>query len=91
MDTVKSNFLIYDIFILVMQMKYTKRLYELRTDRDLTQEDIAKILKTTKQTYGKYENGKLSLKIEDLETLCHFYNISADYIIGLINDPKKLK
>lgn len=69
-------------------MKYTKRLYSLRTDRDLKQEDIARILKTTKQTYGKYENGHLNLKIEDLITLCQFYNVSADYILGLTDEPK---
>lgn len=72
-------------------MLYRKRLYELRIDNDLKQEDIAKLLKTTKQTYGKYENGKLNLKIEDLETLCVFYNISADYIIGLTNKMKSYK
>lgn len=69
-------------------MKYTKRLYELRIDRDLRQEDVAKALKTTKQTYGKYENGKLNLKIEDLITLCKYYNVSADYILGLTDEPK---
>ncbi len=70
-------------------MKYTKRLYELRTDRDLKQEDLARVLKTTKQTYGKYENGKLNLKIEDLITLCQFYNVSADYVIGLTNEQRR--
>lgn len=39
-------------------MHYTKRLSDLRIDHDLTQEDVAKILKTTKQNYGMYENGK---------------------------------
>lgn len=69
-------------------MKYNERLYNLRTDNDLRQEDIAKILKTTKQTYGRYEKGVLKLSIEDLETLCKFYNVSSDYIIGLTDNPK---
>lgn len=68
-------------------MKYNERLYSLRTDNDLRQEDVANILKTTKQTYGRYEKGILKLSIEDLETLCKFYNVSSDYIIGLTNDP----
>ena len=76
---------------MVKKMDYRKRLYDLRTDQDLTQENIAKILKTTKQTYGKYENGKLNLKIEDLITLCIFYNLSADYIIGLTNEMRSYK
>lgn len=62
---------------------YQLKLIELRTDKDLKQEDIAKILKCTKQSYGHYENGKRNLPIEHLETLCLFYGVSADYILGL--------
>ena len=69
-------------------MNYCKRLYDLRNDNDLTQEDIANILNTSKQAYGRYENGKRKLSIEDLKILCEFYNVSADYIIGLSNNPK---
>ena len=69
-------------------MKYYKRLLELREDNDLKQKDIAKILNTTKQSYGRYELGQRKLSIEDLEKLCKFYNVSSDYIIGLTNNPK---
>lgn len=64
-------------------MKYIKKLYDLRTDNDLTQEDVAQILKTSKQNYGRYENGKRKLNIEDLITLSKFYKVSTDYILGL--------
>lgn len=64
-------------------MDYTKRLYDLRVDNDLKQEDVAKVLKITKQAYGMYENKKRNLPIESLITLCKFYNVSADYIFGL--------
>lgn len=69
-------------------MDYCKRIYDLRIDNDLRQEDIAKILNTTKQTYGRYEKGVLKLSIEDLKTLCKFYNVSSDYIIGLTDKPE---
>lgn len=39
-------------------MDYTKRLYDLRIDNDLKQEDVAKVLKITTQAYGMYENKK---------------------------------
>ena len=64
-------------------MDYTKRLYDLRTDNDLKQEDVAKVLKISTQAYGMYENKKRSLPIECLVTLCRFYNVSSDYILGL--------
>lgn len=68
-------------------MDYTKRLYDLRVDNDLKQEDVANVLKITKQAYGMYENKKRGLPIESLITLCKFYNVSSDYILGLTNDP----
>ena len=68
-------------------MDYTKRLYDLRVDNDLKQEDVANILKITKQAYGMYENKKRGLPIESLITLCKFYNVSSDYILGLTEDP----
>ena len=68
-------------------MNYTKRLRDLRTDCDLTQEDIAHILNTTKQNYGMYENGKRRLSIDDLITLSKFYKVSTDYILCLKDAP----
>lgn len=64
------------------------RLRDLREDRDLTQKDIADILGTTPQYYQKYENGVRPLPIERLVTLAEYYNISADYILGLTNEKK---
>lgn len=72
-------------------MKYYKRLYDMRTNRDLTQEDVARILHTTKQSYGRYENGLRKLTIEDLIKLAEFYNVSTDYILGLTDNPKSLR
>lgn len=64
-------------------MYYTKRLRDLREDKDLKQDDIARILKITRQQYQLYESGKRKLPIDLLTELCKFYNISADYILGL--------
>ena len=69
-------------------MNYRKRLFDLRTDNDLKQEEIAKVLKTTKQSYSNYERGYRKLQIEDLIILAKFYNVSTDYILGLTDNPK---
>ena len=68
-------------------MIYTKRIRDLREDRDLKQKDIAAILKTEQSYYSKYERGEHPLPIEHLITLCRYYNISADYILGFTNNP----
>ncbi len=68
-------------------MGYAQILRDLREDKDLYQKDIAEILKTTQSYYSQYENGKRALPIEHLITLCKFYNVSADYILGLPDLP----
>ena len=72
-------------------MHYTKRLKDLREDKDLKQEAIAITLKITRQQYQLYESGKRKLPIDMLVTLCKFYNKSADYILGLIDEPISYK
>jgi len=64
-------------------MTYQQRLRDLRTERGLSQEAIAQVLNTTQQYYGKYELGKRPLPIEHLITLCKFYEVSADWLLGL--------
>ncbi len=61
------------------------RLKDLREDKDLTQIEVAKILKTTQNQYSRYETGLRYMPIYHLETLAKFYNTSIDYIVGLTN------
>lgn len=72
-------------------MDYRTRLRSLREDNDYTQSFIGKVLQKSQQGYNHIEAGRAELKIEDLATLCKFYNVSSDYIIGLCDDIKPLK
>lgn len=62
-----------------------KRLKDLREDNDLTQENIADILKIKRQQYGLYESGKRTIPIDLLSILSDFYRTSIDYIVGKTN------
>ncbi len=64
-------------------MKYIKRIRDLREDNDKTQQEIAKILGTSQTMYARYERGANELPIHHLIKLCQYYNVSADYILGL--------
>ena len=64
------------------EKSYQQIIRELREDRDLSQADIAKVLKTTQQMYSRYENGTCEMPIRHLLKLCEFYGITADYILG---------
>lgn len=72
-------------------MDYRLRIKDLREDRDYTQAEIGKILNKSQQGYNHIEMGRAELKIEDLVLLCKFYNVSADYITGLCDNPKPYK
>ena len=67
----------------IKMVKYTERLRELREDHDLTQAELGKLLNKSQQGYNHIEAGRAELKIDDLIKLCKFYNLSADYLIGL--------
>ena len=69
-------------------MHYTQRLKDLREDKDLKQEAIAITLNITRQQYQLYESGKRKLPIDYLIKLCNFYNVSADYILGITDTYK---
>ena len=68
-------------------MDYRQRLREVREDRELSQSEVGKVLNKSQQGYSHLENGRAELKIEDLITLCRYYNLSADYLIGLSSKP----
>ena len=68
---------------------YRTRLRNVREDRDLTQAEVGKILNKSQQGYNHIEAGRAELKIEDLIRLCRYYNLSADYLIGLTDTPKR--
>lgn len=69
-------------------MDYVDRLTALRKDRDLLQKDIAAVLGCEQAAISKYELRVSRYDIDDLIALCKFYNVSADYILGL---PKGLE
>lgn len=72
-------------------MNYYERLKSVREDHDLTQNDIASLLKTTRQQVSKWETGIQMMGVDKYITLAQHYNLSVDYLLGLIDTPRKLK
>ncbi|MBO5898688.1 MAG: helix-turn-helix transcriptional regulator [Clostridia bacterium] len=67
-----------------------QRLRDLREDADKKQEDIATVLGITRQQYQLYEGGKRELPMHHFITLAKYYNVSLDYLAGLVDVPRKL-
>lgn len=68
-------------------MNYIKRMKDLREDSDYTQEYVAKKLGTSQTMYARYERGANEMPIRHLIKLCSLYKVSADYLLGLKDDP----
>jgi transcriptional regulator with XRE-family HTH domain len=64
------------------------RLKDMRTDRDLMQKQIADFLDIDQRVYSNYETGKREIPTRFIVALAKFYGTSADYILGLTDNPK---
>ena len=62
---------------------FFKRLYDLRTDSDMTQQQVADYLTCNRQVYARYEHGLREIPVSMLIKLAKLYNVSIDYIVGL--------
>ena len=69
-------------------MGYYPRLRDLREDRDLVQKEIAAFLNIDQRVYSNYETGKREIPTRFIVALAKFYGTSADYILGLTDNPK---
>ena len=63
-----------------------ERIRGLREDKDLKQEDIAKVLNCTQACYSHYESGKRDIPTDVLQKLADFYGVSVDYLLERTNN-----
>lgn len=63
----------------------------MREDRDKSQTEVAKLLGMKYQQYARYESGEREIPLHHLITLARYYNVSLDYLAGLVDTPKKLR
>ena len=68
-----------------------ERLAELRKDSGLKQVELAKILNMSQRNYSHIESGDYDIPSEILIKLCLFYQVSADYILGITDERKPYK
>ncbi len=63
--------------------KLAKRLKELRTEKGLTLKQLSSELSIPLQTYANYEHGTREPPIDLIISICFYFNVSADYLIGI--------
>ncbi|MBO5354918.1 MAG: helix-turn-helix transcriptional regulator [Clostridia bacterium] len=72
-------------------MKSYERLKEIREASGYSIEEIAKLLNATPKQIKKWESGEAKMKLSKYVVLAKLYQLSLDYIAGLIDTPNKLK
>ena len=63
-------------------MSFGTNLKKIRQDNDLTQEELAKKISTSRSNIANYENDKNMPSIDILEKLSEILNCSIDYLLG---------
>lgn len=66
---------------------FGERLFALREQKGLSQQAVADLLKVTRTQISDIENGKSGTNLDRFYQLCEFYQVSADYLLGIIDDP----
>ena len=69
-------------------MEIATRLKNIRQDRDLTQKEIADILKIDIKTYNRVENNRGQLSMQNIVALAAYYKVTTDYLLGVTNTPE---
>lgn len=64
-------------------MVIAERLIEIRKKNKLSQRKVAEVLGIPQQQYSRYENGIFDIPVRHVVTLCEFYGISSDWLLGL--------
>lgn len=59
------------------------RLRELRTERKLTQKQLASLLNTTDDSVFSWEKGRSQPPLETVRNICKIFEVSADFLLGL--------
>ena len=74
----------------VMEMKLSlgEKIRNLREDQDLNQTQLGNALNMTQRKISYIECGRSEPSVDDIIAFCHFFRVSADYLLGI---PEKYR
>ena len=70
---------------------FCMRLKKTRKAAGEQQTELALAIGINQTQISAIENGKQGTSFDNLAAICQHYNISADYFLGLIDEPRPLK
>lgn len=66
---------------------FGERLFQLRRKHKMSQAAVAKLLGVSSAQVSDMEHGNSGTTLEKLFLLCEYYHVSADYLLGITDDP----
>ncbi len=70
---------------------YLKRLKDIRKENNITQEKLASVLNTNNSVISRYETGENFILTMFFIEYLKIFKVSADYLLGKVDNPKYLK
>ncbi|MGN0169962.1 MAG: helix-turn-helix domain-containing protein [Lachnospiraceae bacterium] len=64
------------------QSKIGEKIKKLRNDHGESQEELAEIVPTSRQSLAKWENGRVIPQLADLLSICNHYDCTLEYLLG---------
>ena len=66
-----------------MKENFSIRLYELRTEKNLSQQKLAKLIGVTQKAIDFWEKGINEPKASYIIKLANFFEVTTDYLLGI--------
>lgn len=71
-----------------MDLSFGEKIRLLREEQELNQTQLGKAVNMTQRKISYIECGKYEPGLDDIRSLCLFFDVSADYLLGLSNQMK---
>ncbi len=71
-----------------MNITFGEKIRNLREDAELSQKKLGEAINTTQRKISYIECGKYEPSLSDIIALCSFFEVSADYLLGLNENTK---
>ena len=72
-----------------MKLSFGEKIRNLREDRDLNQTQLGEAVQMTQRKISYIECGKYEPSVEDIVALCHYFQVSADYLLEIPEEYRK--
>ena len=67
---------------------FGQRILQLRKQHNGAQKDLAELLDVGKGHISEIERGNRTTSAERIALICEHYQVSSDYLLGLVDDPQ---